>query len=75
MNPDSIPYPMGRQIRNSRPLGMMVVHSPAGPVLETDIKLAVAIGADLVEILPRWNELPRPNEISDKVKDAGLEIW
>ena len=54
---------------------MMVVHSPAGPILETDIKLALAIGASLVEILPRWNNLPPANEIAGKVKDAGLSIW
>jgi len=54
---------------------MMVVHSPAGPILETDIKLALAIGASVVEILPRWNNLPPAKDIADKVKDAGLSIW
>lgn len=75
MDTDSNPQPVDRSLHNSRPLGMMVVHSPDGPILETDIKLAVSIGASLVEILPRWNILPPPNEIAAKVEDAGLSIW
>lgn len=75
MIPEAIPNLVERPMRNSRPLGMMVVHTPAGPILETDIKLAVSIGATVVEILPKWNFLPPPNEIAEKIEDAGLSIW
>jgi sugar phosphate isomerase/epimerase len=53
----------------------MVVHSPAGRVLEIDLVLAKCIGAECVELLPRWNDLPDPHALRRTIEGSGLKIW
>lgn len=61
--------------RLSKQLGLMVVHSPKGPILRHDLNLAKSLGATFVEMLPRWNDLPDPAEIRHQVADSGLQLW
>ena len=75
MNPKVTLNHANPQIQNPRTMGIMLVHSPIKPILETDIRLASKIGASFAEILPRWSQLPSATEITKKVRDAGLSIW
>jgi sugar phosphate isomerase/epimerase len=58
-----------------RPLGIMVVHSPALPILEQDLNMAENIGARYVEVLPRWSQLPDDFDLKNQIEDRGLKIW
>lgn len=58
-----------------RPLGIMVVHSPALPILEQDLNMAESIGARYVEVLPRWSHLPDAFDLKNQIEDRGLKIW
>lgn len=61
--------------RHSKQFGLMVVHSPKGPILKHDLNLAHSIGATSVELLPRWSDLPNPAEIRHQIEDSGLLLW
>lgn len=58
-----------------RPLGLMVVHSPVRDILSEDLAIARAIGARLVELLPRWSDLPDPKELSKCINNNSLNVW
>ena len=57
------------------PLGLMVVHSPVRDILSHDLAMAMQIGAELVELLPRWSELPAALEVRHQIRDSGLKLW
>lgn len=59
----------------SRPLGLMVVHSPLRDILTVDLMMAQAIGAEVVELLPRWSELPDAAELCARLEASGMKLW
>jgi sugar phosphate isomerase/epimerase len=66
----------GQFVRQRRwPLGLMVVHSPQRDILGDDLAIAQAIGAEFVELLPKWSDLPDALEVSRRIVDAGLSAW
>lgn len=57
-----------------RPLGTMVTYGYPGVGLEDESKLAIQIGASLLEILPEWSQLPDPVFLRQHAADRGLGI-
>ncbi len=57
-----------------RPLGTMVTYGYPGVGLEDELKLAIQIGASLLEILPEWSQLPDPVFLRQHAADRGLGI-
>jgi sugar phosphate isomerase/epimerase len=43
--------------------------------LQTDLDLAIAIGASVLEILPNWGHLPDPSPVRQSAGDRGLAIF
>ena len=68
--PTATPCPTQR-----RALGLMVVHTPKGPLLEHDLGLAARLGASLVELLPQWHSLPEPGPVRETIAQSGLTLW
>lgn len=58
-----------------RQLGLMVVHSPKGPLLQHDLALAARLGASVVEVLPQWHSLPDPAQVRETIEHSGLKLW
>jgi sugar phosphate isomerase/epimerase len=42
--------------------------------LESELALAVRIGASVLEILPAWSDYPDPGDLGDRAADHGLAI-
>lgn len=55
-------------------VGTMIVHGFPRVRIEDDLRIARAIGASCVELLPHWKTLPDAREAADRVRDAGLKI-
>lgn len=62
-------------IKPRRRLGLMVVHSPKGPLLEHDLGLASMLGATCVELLPQWHSLPEAAVVREVIENSGLSLW
>jgi sugar phosphate isomerase/epimerase len=57
-----------------RSLGTMVAYGFPTVALQDDLKLARALGATVLEILPDWRARPDPREARLCAEDAGLTI-
>ncbi|WP_240907394.1 sugar phosphate isomerase/epimerase family protein [Paludisphaera rhizosphaerae] len=57
-----------------RVLGTMIVYGYPKLSLDAELDLAEWIGAEVLEILPRWKELPDPRLLRQAVADRGLTI-
>ena len=57
-----------------RGLGTMIVYGFPKAPLEAELELARWIGAEVLEILPRWRDLPDPAVLRTRVADHGLTI-
>ena len=57
-----------------RLLGTMITYGYPGIALEDELKLAVGIGASVLEILPEWSALPDPALVRRRSTDCGLAI-
>src|SRR5437763_17015870 len=58
----------------ARPLGTMVAYGFARGHVDTDLALAVRLGARWLEILPDWRAFPDASELRLRVVDRGLAI-
>ena len=57
-----------------RRLGTMVAYGFGTSLLESDIRIAKALGVDCLEIFPDWRTLPDPSLIRAVAADSGLQI-
>ncbi len=57
-----------------RSLGTMVAYGFREIDLDEDLRVARALGADVVEIFPDWRTFPDPAQVRKQVADAGLRI-
>ncbi len=58
----------------ARPLGTMVAYGFARGHIDTDLALALRLGARWLEILPDWRAFPSALELRSRVADRGLAI-
>lgn len=57
-----------------RALGTMIVHGYPRAPLEAELDLAEWIGAEVLEVLPRWRDYPDPAPLRRAAADRGLGI-
>ncbi len=57
-----------------RPLGTMIIYGFPGSDLDSELDIALDIGATLLEILPDWARLPGPELVRGRAADRGLAI-
>ena len=55
-----------------RNLGTMIAYGFPRLGLDVDLAIAARIGAEVVEVLPSWRDLPDPLRLSDRLGEAGL---
>jgi sugar phosphate isomerase/epimerase len=58
----------------ARPLGTMVAYGFARGHIDTDLALALRLGARWLEILPDWRAWPNATDLRTRVADAGLIV-
>src|SRR5438067_1949459 len=68
------PSPPGTNTVPRRILGTMITYGYPGISLESEIDLAAAIGASVLEILPDWKSFPDSVLLRRVVDDRGLTI-
>ncbi len=57
-----------------RPLGTMIIYGFPARDLDSELDIALDIGATLLEILPDWSRLPDPDLVRDRAASRGLAI-
>jgi sugar phosphate isomerase/epimerase len=58
----------------ARPLGTMVAYGFARGHIDTDLALALRLGASCLEILPDWRAFPSALDLRSRVSDRGLAV-